>query len=141
MLAQSLLFAAGVSAHAVMQAPDPRRTGPAQEALCGAAVTKRLENDRAGPIENAMEYADADYKCDAYMCRGYQLEDNLDNVQVFGAGDELAVHIDLIAGHRPGYANISVIDLAANQIIGEPLKSWDDWLSKDPDAPGDERMF
>lgn len=37
--------------------------------------------------------------------------------------------------------NISVIDLAANQIIGEPLKSWDDWLSKDPDAPGDERMF
>lgn len=60
--------------------------------------------DRAGPIENAMEYADADYNCDAYMCRGYQLEDNLDNVQVFGAGDELAVHIDLIAGHRPGYA-------------------------------------
>ena len=51
-----------------------------------------------------MEYADADYKCNAYMCRGYQLEDNLDNVQVFSAGDELTVHIDLIAGHRPGYA-------------------------------------
>lgn len=60
--------------------------------------------DIAGPIENAMEEVDEDYNCNAFLCRGYQLEDNLDKVLTFAPGDELDIHIDIIAGHKPGYA-------------------------------------
>ena len=63
-----------------------------------------LVSDKAGPIENAMKYADADYKCNAYLCRGYQFEDNKKNVKELSAGDVIDFRIDLIAGHRPGYA-------------------------------------
>jgi hypothetical protein len=37
--------------------------------------------------------------------------------------------------------NISVVDTVANQLIGTPLKVWDDFLSSDPDVPDDERMY
>ena len=51
-----------------------------------------------------MKKADENYNCNAYLCRGYQLEDNLDSVQAVKAGDVIDFHIDLIAGHHPGYA-------------------------------------
>lgn len=60
--------------------------------------------DLAGPIENAMKSVDSTYKCNAYLCRGYQYEDNQDNVRAVKAGDVLTFHIDLVAGHHPGYA-------------------------------------
>lgn len=61
-------------------------------------------SDIAGPIENAMEYVDDDYNCNAFLCRGYQFDDNSGNVHAVTTGDVLDFHIDLIAGHRPGYA-------------------------------------
>lgn len=67
----------------------------------------QYDQDIAGPIENAMEDVDADYNCNAFLCRGYQYEDNVDNVKEVKAGDLLDFHIDLIAGHHPGYAVIS----------------------------------
>ena len=51
-----------------------------------------------------MAKADSSYKCDAYLCRGYQYEDNTDNVQAYKAGDVVDFHVNLVAGHRPGYA-------------------------------------
>lgn len=51
-----------------------------------------------------MKKADDDYNCNAYLCRGYQYEDNTDNVKAVKAGDVLVFHVDLVAGHRPGYA-------------------------------------
>lgn len=60
--------------------------------------------DLAGPIENAVEKADATYNCNAYSCRGYQFEDNTANVQTYQAGEEVVFHVDLVAAHRPGYA-------------------------------------
>lgn len=60
--------------------------------------------DLAGPIEVAVDAADADYNCNAYVCRGFQYEDNVDLLQTYQAGDVVDFHIDLIAGHRPGYA-------------------------------------
>lgn len=58
--------------------------------------------DKAGPIEDAVEASAP--SCDAYLCRGYQLEDNEDNALSLAVGDVVTFHIDLIAGHNPGYA-------------------------------------
>ncbi|KAL2783292.1 hypothetical protein BJX66DRAFT_345051, partial [Aspergillus keveii] len=99
-----LVLISGAHGHAVVAEPPPRKTGPAHEAACGAAVVDVLENDIAGPIENAMAKADADYNCNAYLCRGYQFDDNADNVLAVTAGEVLYFHVDLIAGHHPGYA-------------------------------------
>lgn len=60
--------------------------------------------DIAGPIENSVAVIDGDYSCNLFLCRGYQYEDNVDNALALGAGDVVDIHIDIIAGHKPGYA-------------------------------------
>ncbi|KAI1152769.1 hypothetical protein F4825DRAFT_417903, partial [Nemania diffusa] len=137
----SLAALSGVQSHAVMQTPAPRNTGPKQVERCGALVTAVLQRDLAGPIENAMNAADASYKCNAYLCRGYQYEDNVDNVHAVKAGDVLTFHIDLVAGHHPGYANVSVVDLASNEIIGDELVSWADWPDSTSGPPRNDTDF
>lgn len=62
------------------------------------------EVDKAGPIENSVEVIDADYNCNLFLCRGYQFDDNTENILSLAAGDVVDIHIDIIAGHKPGYA-------------------------------------
>ncbi|TKW51750.1 hypothetical protein CTA1_1062, partial [Colletotrichum tanaceti] len=131
------VLATSVLGHGVVQRPAPRVSGPKQKELCGTAVTNQLQSDAASPIENALKVADADYKCNLFLCRGYQYEDNKDNVRAIIGGEILLFHIDLVAGHRPGHANISVVDLAKNTVIGEPLVTWDDWPTTNPDPRAD----
>ncbi|KAI1196762.1 hypothetical protein F5X97DRAFT_325161 [Nemania serpens] len=131
----------GVQSHAVMQSPVPRGTGSKQVERCGKLVTAVLERDLAGPIENAMKSVDSTYKCNAYLCRGYQYEDNQDNVRAVKAGDVLTFHIDLVAGHHPGYANVSVVDLASNKIIGNELVSWSNWPDSTSGPPRNDTDF
>ncbi|KFA60086.1 hypothetical protein S40285_09294 [Stachybotrys chlorohalonatus IBT 40285] len=135
------LFAAGVLGHAVVETPEPRRPGSASDALCGAAVSSVLRRDLAGPIEEASKVADADYACDVYACRGYQFEDNESALQTYQAGDVVSFHVDLIAGHRPGYANVSVVDPVNNIVIGEPLKTWAAWPVNNPGPDRDDINF
>lgn len=44
-------------------------------------------------------------------------------------GQVVPFHIDLAAAHKPGWANVSVVDLAANKVLAT-VKSWSVW----PDA-------
>ncbi|CAN8103235.1 unnamed protein product [Discula destructiva] len=122
-----LAVPASVLAHGVVSIPTPRKGGPKQAELCGVNVTATMNNDKAGPIENAMAKIRTDYKCNAYLCRGYQYEDNKSNVIAYKAGALVTFHIDLVAAHKPGYSNVSVIQLATNTAIGAPVKSWDVW--------------
>ncbi|KAL2835438.1 hypothetical protein BJY01DRAFT_238855 [Aspergillus pseudoustus] len=133
-----LALISGVRGHAVVAEPPPRKTGPSHEAACGAAVVDVLESDIAGPIENAMAKADADYECNAFLCRGYQYEDNTDNVLEVAVGEVLYFHVNLIAGHHPGYANVSIVDASTNTVLGEPLRSWDDWPNHLSGPPRDD---
>ncbi|KAH6842404.1 hypothetical protein B0I37DRAFT_314286 [Chaetomium sp. MPI-CAGE-AT-0009] len=144
MLFQAALLsfgAVGALGHAVVETPTPRKPGKLSEELCGAAVSQILNRDLAGPIEVAVKSADADYNCNAYLCRGYQYEDNEANLHTFRAGDVVDFHVDLIAGHRPGYANVSVIDPASNVVIGSPLKIWEAWPVNNPGPDRDDVNF
>jgi hypothetical protein len=112
-----------------------------------------------------MAKADEDYNCNAYLCRGYQFEDNTDNVLEVSVGEVLYFHVDLIAGHHPGYAvelshpdcysveggdgqghltdcvqNVSIVDTSTNEVIGELLRSWDDWPNHLSGPPRDDSM-
>ncbi|KAH8897690.1 hypothetical protein GQ53DRAFT_637985 [Thozetella sp. PMI_491] len=119
-----LLLAAAIQVrgHARIDDPTPRGASAHYKYCC----YPKLSIDPTGPIENAVQYADADYNCNAYLCRGYQYGDNKDNVIDVKAGDTLHFHINLVASHKPGYANMSVVDTAANTVI-TALKTWDHW--------------
>ncbi|PQE31182.1 chitin binding protein [Rutstroemia sp. NJR-2017a WRK4] len=139
----TLAAAVTVNAHGVMLTPTPRKTGAKQLAVCGSAVTAQLKSDTAGPIENSVAKIDANWTaaCNLYLCRGYQYEDNKSNVKVYHPGDVQVIHIDLIAGHKPGWANVSVVDLATNKVIGAPLKSWSVWPDDVPGGGDDARSL
>ncbi|KAH7329555.1 hypothetical protein B0I35DRAFT_507819 [Stachybotrys elegans] len=132
----ALALLESVQAHAVIKTPDPRRTGPVHKALCGETLTKTLERDRAGPIETALKNAaGAEYNCDPFLCRGYQWEDNESKLHTVVSGDVINFKVDLIAGHQPGYANVSIVDTATNEAIGAPVLTWEAWpgSNKGPD--------
>ena len=82
--------------------------------------------DPTGPIENAIKKKDSDYRCDALLCRGYQFADNEDNIHTVREGDSMNFMVEINAGHRPAYANVSLIDTELNKII-TPLKEWPGW--------------
>ncbi|KAB8215221.1 hypothetical protein BDV33DRAFT_195441 [Aspergillus novoparasiticus] len=119
-----LALISGVCGHAVVEDPPPRKLMKLRVVQLSWTFS-RVE-------------VDADYKCNAFLCRGYQFEDNTDNVQVLKAGEVLYFHINLIAGHHPGYANVSIVNTATNEIIGEPLRSWDNWPDHLSGPPRDD---
>ncbi|KAK2768722.1 hypothetical protein FQN54_000578 [Arachnomyces sp. PD_36] len=144
MLFQAALFsfcAVGALGHAVVETPTARQPGKASDELCGAGASEALRRDLAGPLEEVVEDADADFNCNVYVCRGYQYEDNEANLQTFQAGDVVDFHIDLVAGHRPGYANVTVIDPVKNVVIGAPLKTWEAWPVENPGPDRDDTDF
>lgn len=128
--------------------------------------------DKTGPIENGVAKAGSELGCNPFLCRGYQYEDN--EAVEYQPGQVIDFHVDLVAGHHPGYAvsricqpcslshsmatwplrllmlsqatsffcyiivvltkvfleplkNVSIVDLETNTIIGNPLRSWDDY--------------
>ncbi|KAF9036891.1 hypothetical protein BDZ89DRAFT_1061584 [Hymenopellis radicata] len=112
-------------AHGVVTTPKPRVAGAANEAACGASVYNVLKSDIFGPIENAVAKIDSAYDavdCHLYFCRGYQLEDNIANTRAYSVGEVVPFKVDIEA-HHTGYANMSVVDLAA-QVPLARLLTW-----------------
>ncbi|KAK4032643.1 hypothetical protein C8A01DRAFT_50609 [Parachaetomium inaequale] len=131
--------AAGVLGHAVVKVPTPRGSGSAYTERCGETYAVYMEKDKAGPIENGVKQAGSALGCNAFLCRGYQYEDN--TATDYTAGQVIDFHVDLIAGHHPGYANVSVVDLATNKVIGDPLRSWDDYPNATATTPRSDINF
>ncbi|KAL1742654.1 hypothetical protein HDZ31DRAFT_65763 [Schizophyllum fasciatum] len=135
-----------VLAHGVVTSPTPRTTGAASEAACGKAVTKKLASDKYGPIQDAQDKADDGYDeaaCSLYFCRGYKYEDNEDKLQTYSVGEVVPFKIDLEA-HHTGLANVSVVDVVTQSLIGEPLKNWPVYANESlgpADWPKDETDF
>ncbi|KAI9148227.1 hypothetical protein HJFPF1_12054 [Paramyrothecium foliicola] len=139
----SLLLSSAIGAfgHAVVDSPSPRKPGALSDQLCLENIVDKC-TDLAGPIEAAVKTVDSNYKCNAYVCRGYQYEDNKSNLHSFKAGDVVDFHVNLVAGHRPGYAkNVSIIDPVGNKVIGDPLKTWQAWPVNNPGPDRDDLDF
>lgn len=128
------LFAAGVSAHGRVTSPTPRPLGDAMKAACGDQVWNMQSSDNNGNIQTMAQIgtSQSDFdatKCHLWQCRGYQFDDaTADSIQSFTAGQKVPFVVDIAAPHT-GVANVSVIDLAANSVIGDALISWDSYAS------------
>ncbi|KAF4583905.1 hypothetical protein EYR40_002403 [Pleurotus pulmonarius] len=118
--------ASSVVAHGVITTPSPRVVGSANQAACGTGAYTVLKSDKAGPIENAVAKIDSSFDaqaCQLFFCKGYQLEDNIKNTRKYAPGTVVPIHVDLIA-HHTGSANVSVVNLATQKTIGQPLFLW-----------------
>lgn len=128
------LFAAGVSAHGRVTSPTPRPLGDAMKSACGEQVWNMQSSDNNGNIQTMAQIgtSQSDFdatKCHLWQCRGYQFDDaTADSIQSFTAGQKVPFVVDVAAPHT-GVANVSVIDLAANSVIGDALISWDEYAS------------
>ncbi|KAL4818485.1 chitin binding domain-containing protein [Aspergillus spinulosporus] len=147
--ATTVLAAAGLvslaNAHGYISSPQPRMPGSAMAAACGQQVYNNQAADRAGNIQGELQVAasQSDYDADAchiWLCKGYQFDDNKDNVQSYTAGETVDFVIDIVAPHT-GVANVSVVDTASNSVIGSALKSWDVYASTATGVTEDETNF
>ncbi|KAJ7285222.1 hypothetical protein C8J57DRAFT_711710 [Mycena rebaudengoi] len=143
-IASVLPFIAYAAAHGTVTIPTPRAIGAANVAACGATVNSILKSDKFGPIENA-GLAPVTYNttaCHLFFCRGYQLEDNLNNTRVYSPGTAVAFHVSIEA-HHTGFANVSVVNLVTQTPIAR-LFTWpvyaNDTLGP-PDWPKNESDF
>ncbi|KAI1486317.1 hypothetical protein F5X96DRAFT_689022 [Biscogniauxia mediterranea] len=123
-----LLLPALAHAHGLITSPPPRAPGgAATSAACGAAIARELAADPTSHVEGLAELGGADYDaaaCNVWLCRGLQFDDNnADNVQAWAPGETVNVRVRLTIPHA-GAANVSVVDAAANRVLGAPLAAW-----------------
>lgn len=145
-ISAAALFAAGVSAHGRVTSPTPRPLGDAMKAACGDQVWNMQSSDNNGNIQTMAQIgtSQSDFdatKCHLWQCRGYQFGDATDaSIQSFTAGQKVPFVVDIAAPHT-GVANVSVVDLGANSVIGDALISWDSYASTETGVqPGDENF-
>lgn len=149
---QSLLpltaLAALATAHGLVETPLARAPGAATAAVCGQNMVDFYNSDPTSYPEALMRGQGWDQgwdpaACDHFLCKGFQFEDNADNVQEYTAGQEVDFGVFIRIPHV-GYANVSVVDTASNAVVGEALKVWEDGYADGavfPDLPVDQTNF
>ncbi|KXX73775.1 hypothetical protein MMYC01_209451 [Madurella mycetomatis] len=104
-------LAAQASAHGLVQTPATRQPGSATEAACGRTMVQFYTADgtsypeallRANP-QGLADGFDAE-KCNLWLCKGYQFDDNTANVQSYKPGDVVDMEVYIRIPHR-GHAN------------------------------------
>ncbi len=140
-------LAAQTHGHGLVVKPAARQAGAATQTVCGAKMVQFYQKDNTSyPEALHRQYpsglgADFDAtKCNLYLCRGYQFGDNKQNVQTYKAGDKVDVEVTIRIPHK-GYANVSVVDLTTNTVIGDPLKKWADNYAATLSPPKDQTQF
>ncbi|KAF9035246.1 hypothetical protein BJ165DRAFT_1511001, partial [Panaeolus papilionaceus] len=134
-----------VSGHGLITTPTPRAVGSKVQERCGAGAYKVLNSDKTAPIENAVAKIDSGYDataCPLFFCRGHQFDDNTNNVQEYIPGQQVHFLVDIAVRHT-GTANVSIVNLATQTTIGEPLIAWpiytnnslgsDQWVKNETD--------
>ena len=141
-------LAALASAHGLIESPLARSPGAATAAVCGQNMVDFYNDDPTSYPEALMRGPGWDEgwdpaACNHYLCKGFQSEDNEDNVQTYAAGDEVPIDVFIRIPHV-GYANVSVVDTASNAVLGEALKVWEDGYADGavfPNLPVDQTNF
>ncbi|KAK0625832.1 hypothetical protein B0T14DRAFT_561795 [Immersiella caudata] len=144
----SFLSLAGLAAsHGLVTAPATRAPGAATAAACGQTLVTfyRADNTsypeallRANP--NGLRDGYNAAKCNLWLCKGFQFDDNKDNVKSYKAGDVVDMEVRIRIAHR-GHANVSVVDMGTNKVIGAPLKVWASDYAASTSPPVDQVKF
>lgn len=119
-----------VSAHGFINDPPARRPGDAYTQACGQQPFFQQSADINGNVQGIMQVVGDDITedCKLWLCKGFQFEDNTENVQSFSAGQTIDFDINIAAPHT-GFANVSIVRTATDQMVGTPLIEFDNYAS------------
>ncbi|RGP78222.1 hypothetical protein FLONG3_3638, partial [Fusarium longipes] len=126
-----LAFLPLVAAHGFIKSPSPRMPGDAYKAACGDQPFYQQESDINGNVQGIKQVVGSDLKaadCNLWLCKGFQFDDNKDNVQSYSLGEKIDFEINIAAPHT-GYANVSVVKTSSDTIIGEPLIEFENYAA------------
>ncbi|CAM1505124.1 Fc.00g107610.m01.CDS01 [Cosmosporella sp. VM-42] len=120
-----------VAGHGFVLDPPAREPGSAYKAACGEQPFNQQSADINGNVQGILQVVGTDFDasaCNLWLCKGFLLEDNPDNVQSFSLGEKIDFSVKIAAPHT-GYANVSVVKTRSNSIIGEPLIEFSNYAS------------
>lgn len=119
-----------VAAHGFLSSPPARRPGAAYRATCGEQPFYQQSSDINGNVQGIQQVvgSDATEDCNLWLCKGFLLEDNPDQVQSYSLGQTIDITVNIAAPHT-GYANVSVVKTSTNTMIGNPLIEFQNYAS------------
>ncbi|KAJ3166758.1 hypothetical protein HDU88_003242 [Geranomyces variabilis] len=139
----TLALAGGALAHGLISSPAPRGPGSAYKAACGSTIFNTMSSDPAGNVQDLLNKRDAGFdstKCNLWLCKGFQLDDNRDKIQKYSPGQVVPIAFDIRAPHT-GTANASIVDLKTNTLLGKELIYFADFASTHHVIPDSNRNF
>jgi hypothetical protein len=146
MLYSYLFFATSVVGHGLITSPPARAVGPAMVSACGASVAALVTADDTSHVEGMPEAALNEQtfnasRCNVFLCKGLQFEDNIANVQTLQPGQVVNMQASIPIAHE-GPMNVSVVNTKMNMAIGGPLISFVSYADESlPQLPANNTNF
>ncbi|KAJ4310301.1 hypothetical protein N0V94_008511 [Neodidymelliopsis sp. IMI 364377] len=121
-------FASSVAAHGFISSPSPRLPGDGLKAACGDQVYNQQSSDHYGNVQGALQNLQGEHPdCRMWQCKGVPFAD-AGEVFSYTAGQVIPMKVEIRAPHT-GSANVSIVNVKTDKVIGEALKSWDEYAS------------
>ncbi|CVK88214.1 uncharacterized protein FMAN_05061 [Fusarium mangiferae] len=120
-----------VAAHGFVKSPPPRKPGNAFKAACGEQPFYQQSADINGNVQGIKQVVGSNFdakECNLWLCKGFQFDDNKDNVQSYKLGEKIDFDVNIAAPHT-GYANVSVVKTSTDKMIGEPLIEFENYAA------------
>ncbi|KAL6710149.1 hypothetical protein ACN47E_009940 [Coniothyrium glycines] len=131
-------FVSSVAAHGFISSPTPRLPGDGLKAACGDQVFNQQSSDHFGNVQGALQNLQGSHPdCRMWQCKGVPFAD-AGEIFSYTAGQVIPMQVEIRAPHD-GVANVSIVKVSSDTVIGEPLISWDEYaltsspMSQHPD--------
>lgn len=113
-----------VAGHGYITSPTPRQPGAGLKAACGDQVFNTQSSDKYGNVQGSIQnFQGAQPDCRIWQCKGVPFKD-AGEVFSYTAGQKIPMKVEIRAPHD-GLANVSVVSVKTDKVIGQPLISWD----------------
>ncbi|KAF1936170.1 hypothetical protein EJ02DRAFT_387814 [Clathrospora elynae] len=119
-------FASSVAAHGYISSPAPRMPGDGLKAACGDQVFSQQSSDHFGNIQGSLQNLQGSHPdCHMWQCKGVPFED-AGKIFEYTAGQVIPMTVEIRAPHD-GVANVSIVKISSDTVVGKPLISWDQY--------------
>ena len=87
-----------VAAHGFVKSPPPRKPGNAFKVACGDQPFYQQSADINGNVQGIFQVVGSDLDasaCNLWLCKGFQFDDNADNVQSYSLGETIDFDVEI----------------------------------------------
>jgi predicted carbohydrate-binding protein with CBM5 and CBM33 domain len=113
-----------VAGHGFITSPTPRQPGQGLKAACGDQVFNTQSSDKYGNVQGSIQNLQGSHPdCRIWQCKGVPFED-AGEVFDYTPGQVIPMKVEIRAPHD-GNANVSIVKISSDKIVGSPLISFD----------------